>query len=63
MSSDNPSGADNQQERLVRATGWMVGFVDGEGCFSVSRRSEPHDDVWAGRSQPSFAVVQGAVES
>jgi hypothetical protein len=32
--SDNPSGAENQQERLIR-TGWVVGFVDGEGCFSV----------------------------
>ncbi len=40
MSSDNPSGADNQQE-TVRSTldfdpWWVVGFVDGEGCFSVS---------------------------
>jgi hypothetical protein len=34
MGSDNPDGADNQQERLVR-TGWVVGFVDGEGCFSI----------------------------
>ena len=33
MSSDNPSGADNQQERLF-TIGWLVGFVDGEGCFS-----------------------------
>ena len=32
--SDNVTGADNQQERLVRA-GWIVGFVDGEGCFSI----------------------------
>ncbi len=34
MGSDNPNGAENQQERLVR-TGWIIGFVDGEGCFSV----------------------------
>jgi hypothetical protein len=34
MRSENPSGADNQQERLLR-TGWVTGFVDGEGCFSV----------------------------
>ncbi|MEA2617014.1 MAG: hypothetical protein QOE72_2797 [Chloroflexota bacterium] len=27
-------GADNQQERLVRI-GWVLGFVDGEGCFSL----------------------------
>jgi hypothetical protein len=34
VGSDNPDGADNQQERLVRI-GWVVGFVDGEGCFSI----------------------------
>jgi LAGLIDADG endonuclease len=34
MGSENPDGADNQQERLVR-TGWVTGFVDGEGCFSI----------------------------
>jgi beta-lactamase class D len=28
------TGADNQQERLVKI-GWVVGFVDGEGCFSI----------------------------
>ena len=33
MGSDNPSGADNQQERLRSSTQWLVGFVDGEGCF------------------------------
>src|SRR5436190_5260797 len=33
--SDNVTGdAENQQERLVRC-GWVVGFVDGEGCFSI----------------------------
>jgi hypothetical protein len=32
--SDNPVGADNQQERLIKL-GWVVGFVDGEGCFSI----------------------------
>jgi LAGLIDADG endonuclease len=35
VDSDNPDGAENQQERLIRI-GWVVGFVDGEGCFSVS---------------------------
>ena len=34
MGSDNPYGAENQQERLV-TLGWVLGFVDGEGCFSV----------------------------
>ena len=32
--TDNVSSADNQQERLVEI-GWVVGFVDGEGCFST----------------------------
>ena len=34
MVSDNPTGAGNQQERLIRR-GWVIGFVDGEGCFSI----------------------------
>jgi hypothetical protein len=33
-SSENSSAAENQQERLVRI-GWITGFVDGEGCFSI----------------------------
>ena len=33
--SDNPLGADNQQER-PGIDEWIVGFTDGEGCFSVS---------------------------
>ena len=40
MRSDNPSGADNQQETVRSMLDfdpwWVVGFVDGEGCFSVS---------------------------
>jgi LAGLIDADG endonuclease len=32
--SENPWSADNQQERLI-TIGWIIGFVDGEGCFSV----------------------------
>ena len=28
------SGAENQQERLIQL-GWVTGFVDGEGCFSI----------------------------
>jgi hypothetical protein len=32
-------GADNQQERLN--PWWIVGFVDGEGCFSVSTFRNP----------------------
>lgn len=33
--SKNVSRADNQQERLMMI-GWIVGFVDGEGCFSIN---------------------------
>ena len=32
--SDNQTRADNQQERLINI-GWIIGFVDGEGCFSI----------------------------
>ena len=28
------TSAENQQERLIRL-GWVIGFVDGEGCFSI----------------------------
>jgi hypothetical protein len=37
--SDNPTDADNQQERLI---GWITGFVDGEGCFSIHLVRQPH---------------------
>ena len=33
--SKNVSRAENQQERLI-TTGWILGFVDGEGCFSIN---------------------------
>ena len=32
--SNNATSADNQQERLIKI-GWIIGFVDGEGCFSL----------------------------
>ncbi len=45
MSSDNPTGADNQQETSGQSAPldpmWVVGFVDGEGCFSVSVHRNP----------------------
>lgn len=64
MGSDNPTGADNQQERLVRL-GWVVGFVDGEGCFSIGF---VHQKDRVGRKgyrtgyqvSHEFAVTQGA---
>jgi hypothetical protein len=33
-------GADNQQERLIQL-GWVTGFVDGEGCFSIGFIRQP----------------------
>ena len=49
--------ADNQQERLVK-TGWIVGFVDGEGCFSISIfRNKTSKLGW--QVFPEFAVTQG----
>ena len=56
--SDNVSGAENQQERLTTA-GWVVGFVDGEACFSCPiYRCSSMTLRWQVR--PEFAVVQGA---
>ncbi len=67
MGSDNPSGADNQQERpspsdwLDRIPGdlghWIAGFVDGEGSFNVSFRRE-HDRGLPWRVGVSFNVSQ-----
>jgi hypothetical protein len=33
-------GAGNQQERLIQL-GWVTGFVDGEGCFSIGFIRQP----------------------
>jgi hypothetical protein len=55
--SDNVRSAENQQERLF-TTGWLVGFVDGEGCFSCPIfRNASMRLGW--QVQPSFVVVQG----
>ena len=34
LTSNNATSADNQQERLIKL-GWIIGFVEGEGCFSI----------------------------
>jgi hypothetical protein len=64
FSSDNPSGAENQQERLI-TTGWVIGFVDGEGCFSIGFVRQPNRAGRRGYTTGyqvahSFVVVQGA---
>ena len=52
--SDKASIADNQQERL-RLEGWISGFVDGEGCFTVSIIRNNYG--W--QVFPEFVVSQG----
>jgi hypothetical protein len=67
MDSDNPSGADNQQER-PSSTAWLdaippdlghyvAGFVDGEGSFNVPIRRE-RDRGLPWRVSLSFNVSQ-----
>ncbi len=51
------TSADNQQERLT--VGWVVGFVDGEGCFSITLQRNPSTQLgW--QVFPEFVVTQGA---
>lgn len=66
--SENASRAENQQERLVKFIGWITGFVDGEGCFSVGfiRQPDKQEATRIRRGyktgfQPfhEFAVTQG----
>lgn len=58
MVSDNPSGAGNQQER-PGSEEWIVGFVDGEGCFSISVvRNATCALGW--QVQHEFAIAQAA---
>jgi len=67
VGSDNPSGADNQQERPSLSTWldripddlghWISGFVDGEGSFNVPIR-RGHDRGLPWRVALSFNVSQ-----
>ena len=72
MSSDNPSGADNQQER-PSSKAWLdaipldlghyiAGFVDGEGSFNVPIRRE-RDRGLPFRVSLSFNVSQVGPEA
>ena len=63
-SSDNSSAAENQQERLVKI-GWITGFVDGEGCFSIHVVRQPYRSNRKGyrtgfQVAHQFVVTQGA---
>ena len=59
------TSAENQQERLIEFRGWVIGFVDGEGCFSIGLARQPDR---AGRRgyrtgyqvSHEFVVTQGA---
>jgi hypothetical protein len=44
MGGDNATSGENQQEtaRPRLDPMWVVGFVDGEGCFSVSVHRNPY---------------------
>jgi len=63
-SSDNSTAAENQQERLIKI-GWITGYVDGEGCFSINLIRQPHRYSRRGyrtgfQVAHEFAVTQGA---
>src|SRR5258705_2832584 len=62
--SDKVSGAENQQERLIESRGWVVGFVDGEGCFSIGfvrqpRRRDRNGYATGFQVTHEFVVTQG----
>jgi hypothetical protein len=62
--SDKSSAADNQQERLIKI-GWITGFVDGEGCFSIHFVRQPERANRRGyktgfQVAHQFVVTQGA---
>jgi hypothetical protein len=55
---------DNQQERLI-TVGWVIGFVDGEGCFSIGFTRQPDRPRRRGyrtgyQVNHDFVVPQGA---
>jgi hypothetical protein len=56
--------AENQQERLIQL-GWVIGFVDGEGCFSIGFVRQPDRTGRKGyktgyQVSHEFVVTQGA---
>jgi len=57
MQSENVLDCSNQQERLEQI-GWIVGFVDGEGCFTISLHKNPTTSLgW--QIMPEFILSQG----
>jgi hypothetical protein len=63
VGSENPTGADDQQETVRSMLDldprWVVGFVDGEGCFSVSiHRNANAKSTGGWQLHPVFHVYQ-----
>ena len=67
-SVDTTLSPKDQQERLAKLVGWVVGFTDGEGCFSVGfvRQQDRREKTRIRKGyktgyQPfhEFAVTQG----
>ena len=57
MPSEKTPRRENQQEKL-ETIGWVVGFIDGEGCFSVSLHKNPTTRLgW--QIMPEFVATQG----
>ena len=54
--SENASGADNQQERLLMSSDYVVGLIDGEGYFSVTARIDRSKSYQSFRVQFAFGV-------
>ena len=55
--TENASSAGYQQERL-KTIGWVIGFTDGEGCFTVSIvRNKTSSIGWQVMSE--YVVTQG----
>jgi hypothetical protein len=59
------TSAENQQERLIEFRGWVIGFVDGEGCFSIGfvrqqDRAGRRGYKTGYQVAHEFAVTQGA---
>ena len=52
MTSENPTSADNQQERLLQLSesdlgNYLAGFADGEGSFNISfRKRSDYREPW-----------------
>lgn len=57
LSSKKVISAGNQQERL-KIRNWIIGFTDGEGCFSVSLlKNKTSKNGW--QVFPEFVITQG----